>query len=553
LAISFLVGCGPLPEGSSAEKSSGTVSPSAKVTPILDDKNAVEALVPFSGGRIELTLSSGISYTLEIPGGALISDEKVTMTPIARIDGMGLPDGLIGGVQLEPDGLQLSIPATLTISVPKGYDPQRMIGIGYKGAGQDLQMEFAVGDGKSITLPIFSFSGHGAASGTAKEVADSHITIPKTGLFTEKFEEEKKACFAGDQTDKACKPLAKLLSDYFENYLKPGFKDAIKNKKEKAIDALIAEELAWAQIVSLLSFNTRVVSGYDFASLIEAGFGYDRWGLEVNFDIDAERCVQENDVTLAKLMFVRLHDLSLLAEPEDRYDVSNPQTWAKFEKCMRYRVEVVSSMEWKWGDGVTVFMIVKGRMLFRLKNMQYDSFEGKGDLYYEAFSAIFSGKAEELNQYCSIEASASKGTMKGLLTLGPPKQWIKVKAFGPDGTEILIPKLVTIPGREGDLDPQIYIFPQNMRQNLPKWKCANVTVPAASQMPLWWTGFYTLHEPQYLTLSEFGDAFLVNGFTTSHLERREADFQRAYDKSLADATVHEEFSLSIRSAPGAKD
>ena len=33
----------------------------------------------------------------------------------------------VSSVQLEPEGLELLKPATLTITLPKGYDPRRMV------------------------------------------------------------------------------------------------------------------------------------------------------------------------------------------------------------------------------------------------------------------------------------------------------------------------------------------------------------------------------------------------------------------------------------------
>ncbi len=83
--------------------------------------------------------------SLTTPNSALINDQEVTMVPITQIEGVRLLGGLIGGVQLEPEGLELLTPATLTITVPKGHDPKQMVGFGYPGDGDGFYLNLATG------------------------------------------------------------------------------------------------------------------------------------------------------------------------------------------------------------------------------------------------------------------------------------------------------------------------------------------------------------------------------------------------------------------------
>ena len=210
------------------------------MTPTLDDQNLVDALIPAKGGQISLTLPSGLAFSLDIPEGALMNDQEISMVPITRIDGMRLSGGLIGGVQLEPEGLELLTPATLTITVPKGYDPKQMVGFGYHGEGDGFHLDLATGDGKTISLSIFSFSGHGAASGTPASVAnqaDQPVASP-ADADSQQLTNAATQCASAGEDDSQCLSLIQMIIDQYNNTIQPNLSYAQNN--DKLIDSASA-------------------------------------------------------------------------------------------------------------------------------------------------------------------------------------------------------------------------------------------------------------------------------------------------------------------------
>jgi hypothetical protein len=89
--------------------------------------------IGLQGGRIEATSSSGTVYTLVFPEGALPFDIDVSMTPVASLEGLPPEVELLGAVQIEPEGVPLSVPAVLTIT-----EDRVVVGIGFGTDGDDF-------------------------------------------------------------------------------------------------------------------------------------------------------------------------------------------------------------------------------------------------------------------------------------------------------------------------------------------------------------------------------------------------------------------------------
>jgi hypothetical protein len=78
-------------------------------------------------------------FTLVVPPDALLVSQRISLTPVQTIVGLPYHGGLSAAVHLEPDGLTLFKPATLTIRgnkpAPAGY---AHIGFEYQGSGTGL-------------------------------------------------------------------------------------------------------------------------------------------------------------------------------------------------------------------------------------------------------------------------------------------------------------------------------------------------------------------------------------------------------------------------------
>ena len=72
-------------------------------------------MVSAEGGQITATAADGTRFTLVVPPQALLSEVEIKMTPVAQVGLFPLSGDLVAAVQLEPEGLLLWEPASLTI------------------------------------------------------------------------------------------------------------------------------------------------------------------------------------------------------------------------------------------------------------------------------------------------------------------------------------------------------------------------------------------------------------------------------------------------------
>ena len=121
----------------------------------------VRKVIGPKGGTLKTTAFDGTRYELVIPAGALVYPATIGMTPISDIGGLpgGAPPDRVLGVQLEPDGLLLPDPGTLTMRLPKGPDPALAV-LDYEGEGSETGFHRFSTEGRSITVPIDHFSGY---------------------------------------------------------------------------------------------------------------------------------------------------------------------------------------------------------------------------------------------------------------------------------------------------------------------------------------------------------------------------------------------------------
>ena len=92
------------------------------LTLALEDDSAETAILGPDGGKLKLKNAAGDSFVLTFPEGALLTDTRITATPIATTSGLPEGTGAITGLVLKPDGLELAATATLEIT-PKASIP----------------------------------------------------------------------------------------------------------------------------------------------------------------------------------------------------------------------------------------------------------------------------------------------------------------------------------------------------------------------------------------------------------------------------------------------
>lgn len=102
-----------------------------------------EALVGPAGGELSVTASSGITYILQIPPGALRDEVAITLKAISEIPDLPFNGGPIAAVAITPNSMVFDIPATLTIISPAGFSAptgEVQVGFAFNADGSDFYM-----------------------------------------------------------------------------------------------------------------------------------------------------------------------------------------------------------------------------------------------------------------------------------------------------------------------------------------------------------------------------------------------------------------------------
>jgi hypothetical protein len=141
-------------------------TPARKPNPLqvlveFDTSAAVSQKIGPAGGSISIVDSSGVSYELSIPANALEQEVEISLIPIGDLSQWPLDGEMIGAVGMEPEGLVLNEPATLTIrpSSAIANDGFKTVGFSFEGYGNEFALR-PVNDSVPGTSYIPGGSGH---------------------------------------------------------------------------------------------------------------------------------------------------------------------------------------------------------------------------------------------------------------------------------------------------------------------------------------------------------------------------------------------------------
>jgi hypothetical protein len=124
----------------------------SRVSVTLDTAHAARASVTADSGA---TVSAG-KATLAVPAGAVDKATTVTVTPVKRLAGLG--GQLVGAVQLQPGGLRLLRPVTLTIDVPSASGLEAFTSV---DNGRNFHLYPLSVEGGKAKLTLFHFTIYG--------------------------------------------------------------------------------------------------------------------------------------------------------------------------------------------------------------------------------------------------------------------------------------------------------------------------------------------------------------------------------------------------------
>ncbi len=159
------------PQGTKLDASEA-VNPDTKPIPVsltLDQSHASSAIIGPEGGTLAATGADGTRYTLEIPAKALVEDVEIGLVPITSMDGIPWKnEGLIGAVQLEPDGQMFYSYVNLTIQPADNAAVDQIVPVGASGPDHDLYMPLVDPNSDALTSQIGPFFICRGNKGTAR-------------------------------------------------------------------------------------------------------------------------------------------------------------------------------------------------------------------------------------------------------------------------------------------------------------------------------------------------------------------------------------------------
>ena len=140
-----------------------------------------------AGGSFSFLDDNNVTYQLTIPSNAVFASEDITFNVVNDVTSWPLAGKFAGGVKIEPDGLRLLTPATLTITLPAAI-PTNSIAVAWHEAGAEFHANPSKVAGAVMTVPLSRLGGYGLATLGAGD-STNLLAHPPTG-FDEQFDQQ---------------------------------------------------------------------------------------------------------------------------------------------------------------------------------------------------------------------------------------------------------------------------------------------------------------------------------------------------------------------------
>jgi hypothetical protein len=372
------------------------------VGPVLDAARAAFADFDSAGGSLSATAADGTQFELLLPPDALPTQTTVRMTPLSSVHGLPLSKGFLGGVHLEPEGLTLFMPATLTIRSPGNLHPQAAA-FSYRGHGDEFALDVNQVNGKEMTLQILHFSGYGGGNPGPSDPFSTTLLNSSSALRQQAMEILERGREHEDDEGNVTPPeltpeevnaqLQQLLQDFYLNIVTPLFDLARTDCNESRIRALSELVLATQRVAQFIGLSEDPgVSVYEDGAISQM-IDLLHHCIEVAFN----DCVAYKDPYKVWLMALLNRQLELFGAATDAETFMAPGSFA--ERCLRFRMDFDSMIQ-ESGPNVTTTLHLATNgdgIKFRLgsQSARDISWVGQGPLnYVEAKGSFNPGIAD---------------------------------------------------------------------------------------------------------------------------------------------------------------
>jgi|GEM_PF-6884651 len=306
--------------------------PGRAVTRLLDPED------PASLQPLTATASDGTTYSLEVPAEALLSAERITLTPLADAELPLLSNGFIAGVRLEPEGLLLQAPAILTIDSPDAGPLGQQTAYVFHEEGEDFHhyppAVPQAGEGPDtvrLELPHFSVAGIGGGTDADRAALAAHPPARSQAQAAATVAEIlRQARESGGDSSGAVTEARGVLEGYYWAVV-DGHLAAAETDAALAAGAT-AEALALLRQLALLGDEDGPIHDKVKARLRKI------WANAIEHYW--KRCTQEHDLRAIGTLVGIARQTALLGWA----DLSE-KAWDYAQRCSHYEVEFTSLMD----------------------------------------------------------------------------------------------------------------------------------------------------------------------------------------------------------------
>jgi len=308
-----------------------------RVSPSRDAGSAVSAELDATGGSFSATGADGTVFTLEVPPKSLLSPETITLTPVSGIGGFPFSGGFHSGVDIEPEGLRLLAPATLSIKPAAPLPKNQTITYSYAKGGEDFLLYPRLNEAADvIQIPLLHFSGYGEGGGGQADLNASPVQQVLGPYIQEITYWKSQQVWDLITRDQFNEHLVDILSRAFREKAVPLMNEA-KEECDKA-EIKFACEVTFA-IVQLVQVYG-LADDPQLAGVTTEAFELAKDILTTCQQKTFDKCVYFNDPFEATLMLYIAQQLQVFGV-EDPY-LTTFIEGSLMERCLRFEVDFES-------------------------------------------------------------------------------------------------------------------------------------------------------------------------------------------------------------------
>ena len=500
--------------------------PGRAVAPSPDAGRAVVADVDAAGGSLSATAADGTHFVLQIPMDALPTQTSIRMTPLGGVGGLPLSRGLIGGVQLEPEGLRLLEPATLTIHPPTAPRPGT-VAFTYRGSGEDLAFDFSDVENGDIRQQILHFSGYGAGTAAPGDVGNQSTYFPMdpvNAIRQQVLQIIDRAQSHTDQNGNEIPPeisleeryvlLVQLFEDAFYQLIIPRLQAVLPDCNRQAIRE--ATDLAFGTI-RMIQFFTDLDQDPGLKLQVDAATSVIIDILQQCLEKAHRDCVAYKDPLQAwDMVFIQK-----LLEKFGAAITTVLEPGGPIEKCLRFQLEFNSAVNFEGGTST------EKRKIHASVPLRIDPAHSTQDVSWAGTATtVFADEFIDIPPCTTTNIQ----TVNGSITVGDP-----IPA-------LLFPLALTSSFDPTQFDVRFGYDPGSPMDTY-SLRCAGQNVPGPSLGSYWREDFLIMHTDEYLP----GQGLFVRGWTM--LIQGGVFARKKYQRGLSSAFLTEDTVLEIQHTP----